>query len=123
MSDDSSRYWTQARVELRAAGFDPDRAARTRAVVTVASAHTNAHRCNNRAGSIADLVVELPGVDRAEALVRMRAALAETRVEGVSTNLAMHRALLDDPDVVSGEVDTRFLEAWLARRPAPARAS
>ncbi len=63
------------------------------------------------------------GADRAEALARMRSALAETRVEGVSTNLAMHRALLDDADVVSGEVDTGFLEAWLARTPAPARAS
>ncbi len=35
---DSSTYWKRARVELRAAGFDPDRAAQTSAVVTIASA-------------------------------------------------------------------------------------
>ena len=56
---DSSKYWRQARVELRAAGFEPDRAAQTKAVVTIASAFTNAHRCNNRVGSISDLLIEL----------------------------------------------------------------
>ena len=50
---DSSTYWKRARVELRAAGFDPDRAAQTSAVVTIASAWTNAHRCNNRVRTIA----------------------------------------------------------------------
>ena len=38
MVDDSSTYWKNARVELRAAGFEPDRAAKTSAVVTIASA-------------------------------------------------------------------------------------
>ena len=37
-TQDSSTYWKKARVELRAAGFDPDRAAQTSAVVTIASA-------------------------------------------------------------------------------------
>jgi acetyl-CoA carboxylase biotin carboxylase subunit len=55
------------------------------------------------------------GRDRTEALARMRSALAELHVEGVSTNTAMHRALLEDPDVIAGNVHTRFLEAWLAR--------
>ena len=41
---DSSDYWKRARVELRAAGFEPDRAIATNAVVTIASAYTNAHR-------------------------------------------------------------------------------
>ena len=45
---DSPTYWTRNRVELRAAGFDPDAKARLQAIVTVASAYTNAHRCNNR---------------------------------------------------------------------------
>jgi len=36
MVDDSSTYWKNARVELRAAGFEPDRAAKTSAVVTIA---------------------------------------------------------------------------------------
>lgn len=38
MTQDSSDYWKKSRVELRAAGFDPDRAAQTSAVVTIASA-------------------------------------------------------------------------------------
>ena len=37
MTQDSSIYWKGARVELRAAGFEPDRAAKTSAVVTIAS--------------------------------------------------------------------------------------
>jgi dihydroxy-acid dehydratase len=56
---DSSDYWKRARVELRAAGFEPDRAIATNAVVTIASAYTNAHRCNNRVRTITDLLVEL----------------------------------------------------------------
>ena len=38
MVEDSSTYWKKSRVELRAAGFDPDRAANTSAVITIASA-------------------------------------------------------------------------------------
>ena len=45
MTQDSSTYWKKSRVELRAAGFEPDRAAKATAVVTIASAWTNAHRC------------------------------------------------------------------------------
>ena len=59
MTQDSSTYWKRSRVELRAAGFDPDRAETTTAVVTIASAYTNAHRCNNRVRTITDLLVEL----------------------------------------------------------------
>ena len=44
MAQDSSIFWKKSRVELRAAGFEPDRAAHTNAVVTIASAYTNAHR-------------------------------------------------------------------------------
>src|SRR3569623_1130525 len=61
---DSSTYWKRGRVELRAAGFDPDRAAKTSAVVTIASAYTNAHRCNNRVHAITDLLVERGGQGR-----------------------------------------------------------
>ena len=73
MVEDSSTYWKKARVELRAAGFEPDRAAKTSAVVTIASAYTNAHRCNNRVRTITDLLVETPrrarraGADRGRA--------------------------------------------------------
>jgi acetyl-CoA carboxylase biotin carboxylase subunit len=64
------------------------------------------------------------GADRTQAIARMRSALAETRIEGVATNLAMHAALLEDPEFVAGRVDTRYLEGWLAARAVePARAS
>jgi hypothetical protein len=56
MTQDSSTYWKKSRVEVRAAGFDPDRVAETNAVVTIASAWTNAHRCNNRVRAITDLL-------------------------------------------------------------------
>src|SRR6478752_3161199 len=59
MTQDSSTYWKKARTEVRAAGFDPDRAAETNAVVTIASAYTNAHRCNNRVKQITELLVDL----------------------------------------------------------------
>src|SRR5471032_9053 len=59
MVQDSSNYWKKSRVEMRAAGFDPDKTVKTNAVVTIASAYTNAHRCNNRVRTITDLLVEL----------------------------------------------------------------
>ena len=58
MSDDRTRYWTRANVELRAAGFDPGDIANRRPIVTVAAPYTNAHRCNNRVRRIGDLLVE-----------------------------------------------------------------
>ena len=58
-TNNQNRYWTQSRVELRAAGFDPDAVAHTDTVVTIASAYTNAHRCNNRVATITDLLREL----------------------------------------------------------------
>ncbi|MDP1749531.1 MAG: hypothetical protein Q8L22_08740, partial [Reyranella sp.] len=59
MTQDSSTFWKKSRVELRAAGFEPDATAKTTAVVTIASAWTNAHRCNNRVRTISDLLIEI----------------------------------------------------------------
>jgi acetyl/propionyl-CoA carboxylase alpha subunit len=52
------------------------------------------------------------GSDRHEALRRMRRALRETRIDGIETSIPFFLALLDDPDVVSANVSTQFLEAW-----------
>ncbi len=49
------------------------------------------------------------GSDRADALRRLRRALAEFRVEGISTTLPFHRALLDDDVFVSGDYTTGFV--------------
>jgi acetyl-CoA/propionyl-CoA carboxylase biotin carboxyl carrier protein len=50
------------------------------------------------------------GEDRGTALRRLDAALADTTVLGVTTNTAFLRALLADPDVQSGDLDTSLAE-------------
>ncbi|MEU3354679.1 biotin carboxylase N-terminal domain-containing protein [Streptomyces sp. NPDC037389] len=50
------------------------------------------------------------GPDRATALRRLRAALAETVVLGVDTNVGFLRRLLAHPDVVSGTLDTGLVD-------------
>jgi acetyl-CoA/propionyl-CoA carboxylase biotin carboxyl carrier protein len=50
------------------------------------------------------------GEDRASALRRLSAALADTTVLGVTTNTAFLRALLADPDVRAGRLDTTLAE-------------
>ena len=59
---------------------------------------------------VAKLCVWAP--DREAALARGRRALAEYRVEGVPTTIPLHRRLLDDPTVSSGEYDITFLEGF-----------
>ena len=54
---------------------------------------------------------------REGALARLRAALGELGVDGIATTAGLHAALVRDPDVVAGRVHTRWLEAWLERRP------
>jgi len=49
------------------------------------------------------------GADRADALRRLRRALSEFRVEGISTTLSFHRALLEDEVFTSGEYTTGFV--------------
>jgi acetyl-CoA/propionyl-CoA carboxylase biotin carboxyl carrier protein len=50
------------------------------------------------------------GVDREEALARLGRALAEFKVEGISTTLPFYRAILDDEAFVSGNYTTGFIE-------------
>ncbi len=50
------------------------------------------------------------GSDRAQALARMRAALAALKVEGISTNAIVHQALLDDEEFSRGGCDIHYLE-------------
>jgi acetyl-CoA carboxylase, biotin carboxylase subunit len=50
------------------------------------------------------------GAGRPQALARLRRALDEYRIAGVKTSLPFHRALVDHPAFVAGELDTRFLE-------------
>jgi acetyl-CoA/propionyl-CoA carboxylase, biotin carboxylase, biotin carboxyl carrier protein len=55
----------------------------------------------------AKLIIQ--GVDREEALARLGRALAEFRVEGISTTLPFYRAILDDQAFVSGNYTTGFI--------------
>ncbi|MFW7268071.1 acetyl-CoA carboxylase biotin carboxylase subunit [Gluconacetobacter sp. Hr-1-5] len=59
------------------------------------------------------------GATRQEAIARLRVALAEMQVEGVSTNIPLHRDILADPHVQEGGVDIHYLERWLAERTTP----
>jgi acetyl-CoA carboxylase biotin carboxylase subunit len=64
------------------------------------------------------------GGSREEALSRLRTALKDLSIEGLATTRGLHLALLDDEDVRSGEVHTRWLETWLpANLPAIGRAA
>ncbi len=58
---------------------------------------------------LAKVVAWAPGADPSVAVRRVRRALEEFRVEGVSTNLGFVLALLDRPEVHSNEVTTSFV--------------
>jgi len=49
------------------------------------------------------------GTDREEALARLRRALGEFRVEGISTTLPFFRAVIDDEAFISGDYTTGFI--------------
>jgi acetyl-CoA carboxylase biotin carboxylase subunit len=49
----------------------------------------------------------------------MRRCLELTVIEGVKTTLPLHLRILADPDFRNGRYDTRFLERFLAKDPAP----
>ena len=85
MTQDSSTYWKKSRVEVRAAGFDPDRAAEASAIVTIASAWTNAHRCNNRVRAITDLLVDLIAERGGQGLVVGAPAVSDALTQGTPT--------------------------------------
>lgn len=54
---------------------------------------------------------------RAEALARLRRALAELQVEGIPTTIPLHRMLAHHPDIARHAVHTGWLEAWLSEDP------
>ncbi|MET9181425.1 biotin carboxylase N-terminal domain-containing protein [Kitasatospora aureofaciens] len=57
------------------------------------------------------------GPDRPTALRRLRAALADTRILGVTTNTGFLRRLLAHPDVVAGRLDTGLVERTAQQQP------
>ncbi len=59
---------------------------------------------------IAKLIVWAPTRD--EAILRMRRALSELKVEGIKTTIPFHVRLLVHPEFLSSNVTTRFLEEY-----------
>nr|BEK65951.1 acetyl-CoA carboxylase biotin carboxylase subunit [Kitasatospora purpeofusca] len=57
------------------------------------------------------------GPDRPTALRRLRAALADTRILGVTTNTGFLRRLLAHPEVAAGRLDTGLVEQTAQREP------
>jgi acetyl-CoA carboxylase, biotin carboxylase subunit len=55
---------------------------------------------------------------REEAVLKMRQALDEYRIEGVKTTIPLFRQIFDDPVFRSGHYSTRFIEEFLARKPS-----
>ena len=56
------------------------------------------------------------GTDRKQAIARMRIALSEMIVEGILTNLPLHRQLMDDTHFIDGGTSIHYLEHKLAAR-------
>jgi acetyl-CoA carboxylase biotin carboxylase subunit len=60
------------------------------------------------------------GRDRQESVARMRRALDVMVVEGIRTNIPLHRRIMDDPDFLAGRLDTRFMERYQTQGKASA---
>ena len=58
------------------------------------------------------------GATREQALARMRTALAEIRIDGIATTVALQQALMQEPGFVQGGIDIHHLERVLAERSA-----
>jgi len=55
------------------------------------------------------------GANRDQARTRLLQALAQTRLTGITTNIALHQTVLETPEFVRGGVDTGFLGRYLAK--------
>ena len=56
------------------------------------------------------------GDTREQALARMRTALGEMVVEGILTNIPLHRELMVDAKFMEGGTNIHYLEQWMAAR-------
>ncbi|MDQ8731833.1 carboxyl transferase domain-containing protein [Bradyrhizobium sp. LHD-71] len=63
---------------------------------------------------LAKVIVHAPSPNFADAVARASRALSEFRLEGVATNIAFLRNVLEHPDFVEGRVHTRWLDEHVA---------
>jgi acetyl-CoA carboxylase biotin carboxylase subunit len=52
------------------------------------------------------------GANRPECIARARRALSELSISGIKTTASLHKAILDVPAFIDGDVQTDFLEKW-----------
>jgi len=52
---------------------------------------------------------------REEAISKMKRALDEFVIEGIKTTIPFHRQLMDEPDYVSGNYTTKFMESFVMK--------
>jgi len=57
---------------------------------------------------IAKLIVH--GKDRAEAIMKMKRALDEFIIEGIKTTIPFHKKVMTNPDFISGNFNTNFIQ-------------
>jgi acetyl-CoA carboxylase, biotin carboxylase subunit len=60
------------------------------------------------------------GVDRAEAIARMRRALSEYRIQGIATTIPFHQRVMDDEQFVAADIDTGYVERRFPELPLDA---
>ncbi len=74
-------------------------------------AYTNYFVPPNYDSMIGKIIVHAP--TREQALLRMRTALDETVIEGIKTNVPLHRELMADAKFMIGGTNIHYLEEWL----------
>ncbi|NRT56339.1 acetyl-CoA carboxylase biotin carboxylase subunit [Sphaerotilus uruguayifluvii] len=79
-------------------------------------AYSNYYVPSNYDSMIGKIIVH--GDTREQAMARMRSALSEMLVEGIQTNIPLHRQLMADTAFIAGGTSIHYLEGWLAARKA-----
>jgi acetyl-CoA carboxylase biotin carboxylase subunit len=77
-------------------------------------AYTNYFVPPNYDSMIGKIIVHAP--TREQALLRMRTALDETVIEGIKTNIPLHRELMADAKFMQGGTNIHYLEEWMKIR-------
>ena len=77
-------------------------------------AYTNYYVPPNYDSMIGKIIVHAP--TREQAMLRMRTALDETVIEGIKTNIPLHRELFNDAKFMQGGTNIHYLEEWMKLR-------
>ncbi|NJM42935.1 MAG: acetyl-CoA carboxylase biotin carboxylase subunit [Brachymonas sp.] len=77
-------------------------------------AYTNYFVPPNYDSMIGKIIVHAP--TREQAILRMRTALDETVIEGIKTNIPLHRELFAEANFILGGTNIHYLEEWMKLR-------